>query len=105
MLENRYQMELIKRLRFRFPGIVIVKNDPGYIQGFPDLTLLWHGTWAVLEVKGSARAPQQPNQEYYVDMLDEMCFAAFIFPENEDEVLDALQRSFEACGGARVPQR
>lgn len=50
----------------------------------------------MLEVKVSAKAPQQPNQEYYVKVFDDMSFAAFIFPENEEEVLDALQRSFRA---------
>jgi hypothetical protein len=49
----------------------------------------------MLEVKASADAPEQPNQEYYVNSLDAMSFAAFIYPENEEEVLDDLQSAFE----------
>ena len=48
MLESRYQGLLIKRLRAMFPGCVILKNDTDYIQGFPDLTILWRRYWGVL---------------------------------------------------------
>lgn len=86
-----------------FPGCVILKNDSGYQQGFPDLTILFGDRWAVLEVKPSEKAKEQPNQRYHVEMLSAMSFAAFIYPENEEAVLDALQQAFEPCGGgARV---
>ena len=102
MLENRYQAELIQRLRIRFPDCFILKNDSSYIQGVPDLILLWHDRWAALEVKKSATARERPNQRYYVELLDEMSVAAFIYPENEDEVLDEIQRAFSARRKARV---
>lgn len=94
MLERTYQTQLIKVLRKRFPGCVILKNDTDYMQGVPDLLLLWHDKWAMLEVKGHCDAPNQPNQQYYVEMLNEMSFAAFISPETEEEVLNALQQAF-----------
>jgi hypothetical protein len=94
VLESVYQARLIKRLKRIFPGCVILKNDSGYLQGIPDL-VIFHGThWAMLEVKPSADAPAQPNQPYYVELLDGMSFAAFIYPENEGEILDALQQAF-----------
>jgi hypothetical protein len=96
MLESVYQARLIKELRTMFPGCVIVKNDPEYIQGIPDLTLFFGRFWAMLEVKGSETAPERPNQRYYVDMLNEMSFAAFIYPENEEEVLRGLQQAYES---------
>lgn len=105
MRERVYQAGLIKRLHRRFPGCVVLKNDPEYMQGIPDLSVFWGMRWAMLEVKASADAPSDPNQEYYVRVFNEMSFAAFIYPEIEEEVLYALQRSFEPQRNTRVPQR
>lgn len=95
MTENQYQARLIKKIKRRFPGCQLLKNDPGYQQGMLDWILLFDGFWASLEIKASSTAKVQPNQKYFVKKLDEMSFAAFIHPENEDEVLDALQQAFE----------
>ncbi len=104
MLESVYQARLIKKLKVRFPDCIVIKNDAAYIQGFPDLTILFHDRWAVLEVKASVDAPHQPNQEYYIALLNHMSFAAFIYPENEEEVLDAIQRTFQSRWHARVSE-
>ena len=93
MLERNYQAYLIKKLKAMFPGCEILKNDSGYIQGFPDLLILYNNKWAALEVKKDEAAHHQPNQEYYVDRLRGMSYAAFIFPENEEEILDEVQRA------------
>jgi hypothetical protein len=105
MRENEYQRYLIRELKARFPGCIVLKNDPSYIQGFPDLTVLHHDMWAVLEVKASADSPVQPNQEFYIDRLSEMSFSAFIYPENELEVLDALQSAFQPRRTTRISRR
>ena len=102
MNENRYQSKLIKKLKQRFPGCVITKTDSGYQQGFPDLILLWKDYWAALEVKASADTNSQPNQAHYIQQLGAMSFAAFIYPENEEEVLNALQQAFESTRRACV---
>lgn len=104
MTENKYQAKLIKKLEHIFPGCVILKNDSGYQQGIPDIIILWGNYWAALEVKPYALAGSQPNQEYYIGRLDKMSFAAYIFPENEEEVLDALQQAFEPPRRTRVPK-
>ena len=96
MRENEYQARLIKRLVDIFPGCVVLKTDTAYQQGFPDLLILWKTFWASLEVKPSVRAPTRPNQVYFVSRLDQMSFAAFVYPENEEEVLHALQQAFES---------
>lgn len=96
MLESTYQAGLIKRLGQRFPGCWVLKNDTDYQQGIPDLTVFYGPFWAMLEVKAAEDSPVQPNQPYYVQQASEMSFGAFIFPENEKEVLDALQLSFES---------
>lgn len=105
MAESAYQARLIRKLRSMFPGCVVLKNDTDYRQGIPDLTVLYLDTWATLEVKASADAAVQPNQEYYVTQLNDMSFSAFIYPENEREVLNALQHAFESRRSARVSQR
>lgn len=105
MRENAYQAELIKKLRNRFPGCFILKNDANYMQGVPDLLVLYGARWAMLEVKASRDEPFQPNQEWYLDQLDEMSFAACIYPENEEEIMSALQSAFTARRTARVSKR
>jgi len=95
MLERDYQKLLIELLYDTFPGCFILKNDPGYLQGVPDLLILYGGRWAMLEVKASAKAKVQVNQPYYVDLLNSMSFAAFIYPSNQEEVLDALRAEFQ----------
>ena len=94
MLESAYQNKLIKKLARMYPDSFIIKNDSGYIQGVPDLLILVGRRWAMLEVKTSATAAERPNQRHYVDTLNSMSFAAFVYPDNEEEVLDALQQLF-----------
>lgn len=94
--EREFQTQFIKNARELFPGIIILKNDPEYILGFPDLTLLYGDKWAVLEIKRSGDESFQPNQQYYIDFLNEWSYGAVVYPENEQEVLNELQRLFRA---------
>ena len=94
-LESKFQKELMDEIREQYPGCIILKNDSGYIQGFPDWTILYKDRWAVLEAKRERGAKKQPNQEYYVDKLDKMSFSRFVYPENKDEVLEDLERVFK----------
>lgn len=96
MLESRFQSKLIKELKKLFPGCIVIKSDAGCLQGIPDLLILYKDKWASLECKQSAGAKKQPNQEYYVDKMNEMSFSRFIYPENKEEVLYDLQQSFNA---------
>lgn len=74
---------------------MVLKNDPNYIQGVPDLLVLCNDRWAALECKRSKNAPHRPNQEYYISKMNDMSFAAFVYPENREDILDELQRAFE----------
>lgn len=94
MLENRFKTNLIKDLEDLFPGCIILHMDPNEIQGIPDLLILYKNKWAALEGKKNAYASLRPNQGYYVDIMDQMSFATFIYPENKDAVLDALYLHF-----------
>lgn len=94
MLENKFQANLIKEIKNNLPGCVVLKNDASYMQGVPDLLILHKNKWAVLECKKSAKAKHQPNQDYYVDKMDAMSFARFVYPENKDEVMNDLMKTF-----------
>lgn len=93
-LESKFQKELMDKIREQYPGCVILKNDSSYIQGFPDWTILYKDRWAVLEAKRSKNAARQPNQEYYVNKLNDMSFSRFVFPENSDDVLEEISKYF-----------
>jgi hypothetical protein len=104
MRENIYQAGLIKRIYKRFPGCIVEKNDTAHQQGMPDLKLLFvGGMWAMLEVKASADSQVQPNQRWYVEKMNEMAFCRFIYPENEEAVLNELEEEYTAYRAARVP--
>ena len=90
MLENKFQAKLIKEIKNELPGCIVMKNDSSYIQGIPDLLVLHKERWASLEVKKSANAKHQPNQDYYVEKMNNMSYSAFIYPENKDEVMKEL---------------
>lgn len=96
MRESQFQAQIIKKLNKMLPGIIILKNDPNYIQGIPDLILLYKNRWAALEVKRGATASVRPNQAHYVRTMYAMSYAAFIYPENESEILSEVQQSLTA---------
>ena len=97
-LERDFQKNLIQDIKERFPGCIVMKNDSGYLQGIPDLTVLYKKQWATLENKKSEKEHHQPNQDYYVSKMNEMSFSAFVYPENVEEVLDAMEQSFQDIG-------
>lgn len=95
MLERDFQAFLIKELKKRYPNSIVVKNDPTYIQGIPDLTILVGDKWAALEIKKNEKAHKQPNQEYYIFKMNNMSYAAFVSPENKDQILSELDSFFK----------
>ncbi len=46
-------------------------------------------------MKKSANAKHQPNQDYYIDLFNDMGFARFVYPENKNEVIKDLTRYFK----------
>lgn len=93
MKESKFQSDLKKELKARFPGCIVTKLDSSDIQGIPDLLVLHKDKWASLECKKSASASKRPNQDYYVDKMNEMSFSRYICPENKEEVLNELQQT------------
>jgi len=94
MLERDYQKKLVKKLKEKFPGCIVMKNDAQLKQGIPDLLVLFKDKWVALEVKNSSTARHQPNQDIYVANMNQMSYATFIFPENEEEVFKDLEEVF-----------
>lgn len=94
MKESDFQGELRKEIERRFPGAMVLKNDSGYIQGIPDLSVFYRDKYAMLEVKRSKNETRRPNQDRYIKKFNEMSFARFVYPENKEEVLNELQELF-----------
>ena len=106
--ENRFQSELIKEIKKDMPGCFVLKNDGSNTpQGFPDLLILYKDKWGSLECKKDAaylhsESAKEPNQDYYVDLLNSMSFSRFISPENKKEVLNELYSTFGLDRSARI---
>lgn len=93
MLERDFQKGLIKEIEGRFPGAVVTKVEP-YIQGIPDLLVLHKKHWAMLECKKEEESSHRPNQDYYVNKLNEMSYSSFVYPENKEKVLNEMEQAF-----------
>jgi len=94
--EGLFKADTIHEIEQMFDGAIVLTGNAQSRQGIPDTVVLWRDRWAALEFKRNARAIHQPNQDYYVNLMDRMSFADFIFPENRGEVLHALQSTFES---------
>lgn len=101
-LERDYQSGLIKRIKDRFEGCMVLKNDARYIQGIPDLLVLYNDNWAALECKRERKSNRQPNQSYYVKKMDRMSYARVISPENEEDILDEMESTFATRRSTRI---
>ena len=95
VLERNFQRDLIKEIKQRFKGSIVLKLDPQYIQGIPDLLILYGDRWATLEAKRSQHASRRPNQKFYVKLMNKMSFSRFIYPENKEKILNEMERSFK----------
>lgn len=96
MKESGFQHDLIRDIKQRLPEAIVLKNDAGYIQGIPDLLVLYKNRWAAIECKSRKGASLQPNQEYYLARMKQMSWASLIFPENRKEQLDELEQALRS---------
>ena len=101
MRESLFQKNLIGKIREMFEGCIVLKNDPAYLQGVPDILILFRNKWAALETKQSETSRKRPNQTYYIRLMNQMSYAAFVYPENEEDVLDDLQQTFRPSRSTR----
>jgi hypothetical protein len=105
MLESVFKKKLINRIQREFPGAIVLKVDPNYIQGITDNLILFEDKWAAFEAKRSRRASHQPNQDYYVSLLNSMSYASFVYPENEEDFIHEIQQSFKSNRTTRFSVR
>lgn len=96
MKENGFQSNLIKDIKERYPGSIVLKNDPRYKKGIPDLTVLYKNKWAALECKKDDKSSKRPGQENYISRMNEMSFAHFICPENKEDVLNEMDKTLKS---------
>lgn len=96
MKEAEYQKRLIKKLKSIFPGCIVMKNDANYVQGIPDLIILYKNHWGFLEVKQASDSSHRPNQDFYIQKASEWSYGAFVNPDNEKEILNDMERSFRS---------
>ena len=87
--EGAFQDRVRKDILEMFPGSIVTKLDGA--QGIPDLLILYKDRWATLECKKDSKAHHQPNQDYYVNKMDQMSYARFIYPENKEDILNELE--------------
>lgn len=87
--ESDYQADLIKTIKndLGTDDLDILKNDADYRQGIPDLLVVYKDRHAYLEAKISETAPHRPNQDFYIEKAKRNSFGAFIYPENQEQVL------------------
>lgn len=96
MREADYQKKVIDKIKARYPNCDILKNNSAYIQGIPDWSVIQGHKHAYLEIKIEKNAKKQPNQEYYIKKANNSGgFGRFVYPENENEVLNDLYNYFD----------
>ncbi len=105
MLESVFKKKLINRILREFPGAIVLKADANYVQGITDNFILFEDKWAAFEAKRSKLAQHQPNQDYYVELLNSMSYASFVYPENEETFIHEIQQSFRPSRSTRLPLR
>lgn len=105
MLESVFKKKLINRILREFPGAIVLKADANNIQGITDNFILFEDRWAAFEAKRNRLAPHQPNQDYYVDLLNRMSYASFVYPENEEQFIHEIQQSLRPNRPTRLPVR
>lgn len=103
--ERDFQAKVIEELKRSIPGAIFLKNDSGYMQGIPDWIMLVDDRWFMLEFKRHKGAVKQRNQDYYINLFNEMSGAWFISPENKEEVLNEIQSALRTGRDPRIPIR
>lgn len=101
MKEADFERDLKNELETRFPGCFVIKGNSAMRQGVPDRLVLHGQHWAALEVKypkGRKKPAYEENQEWYIEKLGEMSFAAVVTPANFHEVIDEMESAFGTEG-------
>ena len=104
-LEAQFKKRFIDRFKNRMDELEIpleVEQQKSNRRSWLDTIFLGPCVWAMLEFKKDEDANHQPNQDYYVDKLNRMCYAAFVSPENEEMVFNEMEELFKLGRNACV---
>ena len=98
--EGSFKSRFIKRIENEFPGCIVTKLEADYKEGLPDVLILHKNKWATLEAKKNKSEvtkprPNKKQQDYYVATMDKMSFSRYVYPENQEEVLNELRLHFQ----------
>ena len=98
--EGDFKSKLIQRIENEFPGCIVTKLETDYKEGLPDVLVLHKNKWATLEAKKDKSEVTKPRrnkmqQDYYVATMDKMSFSRYVYPENQEEVLNELKLHFQ----------
>ena len=93
--ETKFKKMFKKKLKRLYPECIIVEADPTYFWSVPDVYFFLGSFWAALEFKRTEGSSRRPNQEYWVEVLDKMSFARFVYPGVEEEVLSELEAAIQ----------
>ncbi len=93
--ETNFEKKVIEKLMRWYPDAIVLKIHPGLNPGFPDRLALIGSSWLAFEVKRSIDSAKRPNQDYYIDLLNQMSAASFVYPENQERFFDEVQRTFQ----------
>lgn len=94
--EGRFKSKFIKNLEETFPDCIVTKLEADFKAGIPDILIVRGKRWATLEAKASKADVTKPRQnkdaqDYYVGKMNKMSFSSYVYPENEQEVLNELK--------------
>lgn len=104
-LESKFKSELIAQIKLQYPGAIILKTDANQLQGILDNIILFKDKWAAFEAKRSQFSPHRPNQDYYAELMNEMSYASFVYPENKEVFLNELHETFRPNRSAFISKR
>lgn len=96
MSEATFRTKFLKDVKDLSPDIIIEFADPQRRNGIPDVIIFYKKKFARIETKKSKNASKRLHQQYYIDYFNNQgIYAAFLTPENKEEVFNALRRYFK----------
>ena len=96
MSEATFRTKWLNKFKKLSPDIFIEFADPKRKNGIPDVIIFYKKKYARLETKRSKNASKRLHQQYYIDYFNSQgIYAAFLTPENQEEVYNALRRYFK----------
>lgn len=94
-LESTFEKEFCKALRQTLGERYTYTFKLTAAKGIPDRLILYKDKYALLEFKQYKNAKKQPGQETWVGHFDNLAYAAIVYPENAEKVMQDILNYFE----------